>query len=276
GREEPPPGGALGRGEGPAAPLGALALGRPAAAALHRAGAKRRPRSAPHGRTGERARSDRLREDRGAHPRAARAAHDHHRYAQHAAGGPCLGFDCVLLHGRTDRARFDGADLHQSAGSSDRGLRHRKVRLGAKMAVKKHTDRAYDAELDDLRSKLLTLGGKVEAEIAQSMRALSERDSKLAEQVVGSDREVNRLELEVDESCRRLLALRQPAASDLRFITTALKIDVDLERIGDLAVNIAERAIDLNQSPPLRPVHDLTRLAQLCQAQLRKALDAFV
>jgi phosphate transport system protein len=87
---------------------------------------------------------------------------------------------------------------------------------------------------------------------------------------------VNLLELEVDESCRRLLALRQPAASDLRFITTALKIVVDLERIGDLAVNIAERAIDLNQSPPLRPVHDLTRLAQLCQSQVRKALDAFV
>ena len=144
------------------------------------------------------------------------------------------------------------------------------------MALKKHTDRTYDAELDELRSKLLTLGGKVEAEIAQSMRALAERDSKLAEQVVGSDREVNRLELEVDESCRRLLALRQPAASDLRFITTALKIVVDLERIGDLAVNIAERAIDLNQSPPMRPVHDLTRLAQLCQSQLRKALDAFV
>src|SRR5438132_6700449 len=149
-------------------------------------------------------------------------------------------------------------------------------RRDSTMALKKHTDRGYDAELEELRSKLLTLGGKVEAEISQSMRALTERDSNLAEQVVGSDREVNLLELEVDESCRRLLALRQPAASDLRFITTALKITVSQERIGDLAVNIAERAIDLNQSPPLRPVHDLTRLAQLCQAQLRKALDAFV
>ena len=144
------------------------------------------------------------------------------------------------------------------------------------MALKKHTDKSYDVELDDLRSKLLTLGGKVEAEIALSMRALAERDSKLAEQVLSADQEVNLLELEVDEGCRRLLALRQPAASDLRFITTALKIVVDLERIGDLAVNIAERAIDLNQSPALRPVHDLTRLAQLCQSQLRKALDAFV
>src|SRR5947207_14150966 len=147
---------------------------------------------------------------------------------------------------------------------------------GDGMALKKHTDKSYDVELEELRSKLRSLGGKVEAEIAQSMRALSERDSKLAEQVVGSDREVNRLELEVDESCRRLLALRQPAASDLRFITTALKIDVDLERIGDLAVNIAERAIDLNQSPPLRPVHDLVKLAELCKKQVHVALDSFV
>jgi len=141
---------------------------------------------------------------------------------------------------------------------------------------KQHTDKSYDAELDGLRAKLLNLGGKVESEIATSVRALIERDSNLAEEVVGADREVNRLEVEVDENCRRLLALRQPAASDLRFITTALKIVVDLERIGDLAVNIAERAIDLNQSPPLRPVHDLPKLADLCKKQVHKALDAFV
>jgi phosphate transport system protein len=142
--------------------------------------------------------------------------------------------------------------------------------------IKKHTDKGYDTELDELRSKLLTLGGKVENEIALSMRALAERDSKLAQDVLTADSEVNRLELQVDEACRRLLALRQPAASDLRLITTALKIVVDLERIGDLAVNIAERAIDLNQSPPLRPVHDLVKLADLCQKQLRAALDSFV
>jgi phosphate transport system protein len=141
---------------------------------------------------------------------------------------------------------------------------------------KSHTDKSYDAELDALRSKLLNLGGKVESEIATSVRALIERDSNLAEEVVGADREVNRLEVEVDETCRRLLALRQPAASDLRFITTALKIVVDLERIGDLAVNVAERAIDLNQSPPLRPVHDLVKLADLCKKQVHKALDSFV
>jgi phosphate transport system protein len=140
----------------------------------------------------------------------------------------------------------------------------------------RHTDKNYEAELASLRNQLLDLGGKVETEIALGMRALAERDSKLADEVMATDREVNRLEVAIDEACRRLLALRQPAASDLRFITTALKIVVDLERIGDLAVNIAERALDLNQSPPLRPVHDLTKLAQLCQQQLRKALDAFV
>src|SRR5207248_4139470 len=144
------------------------------------------------------------------------------------------------------------------------------------MAIKKHTDKTYDLELDDLRHKLIQLGGKVESEIAHSVRALTERDSDLANEVLAADRKVNRLEISVDETCRRLLALRQPAASDLRLITTALKVVVDLERIGDLAVNVAERAIDLNQSPPLGPLHGLTELAGLCQKQVRASLDAFV
>src|SRR3982751_2219185 len=141
------------------------------------------------------------------------------------------------------------------------------------MALKKHTDKTYDLELDDLRHKLIQLGGKVEQEIAHSVRALTERDSDLANQVLAADREVNRLEISVDEPCRRLLALRQPAASDLRLITTALKIVVDLERMGDLAVNIAERAMDLNQAPPLAGYVDLPRLAELAQEQVKKALD---
>ena len=139
-----------------------------------------------------------------------------------------------------------------------------------------HTDKAFEQDLRSLRDKLLVMGGKVESAIAESMRALTERDSALAEKVVESDAEVNRLEVEVDELCRRILALRQPAASDLRLITTALKIVTDLERIGDLAVNIAERVMDLNQAPPLKPYVDLPRLAELTQGQVRKALDAFV
>jgi phosphate transport system protein len=138
-----------------------------------------------------------------------------------------------------------------------------------------HTDKAFEQDLRDLREKLLAMGAKVEANIADSMRALTERDSA-PEQVMQGDKEVNRLEVEIDDTCRRILALRQPAASDLRLITTALKIVTDLERIGDLAVNIAERAKDLNQAPPLKPYVDTPRLAELAQQQVKKALDAFV
>ncbi|NBD14400.1 MULTISPECIES: phosphate signaling complex protein PhoU [Corallococcus] len=139
-----------------------------------------------------------------------------------------------------------------------------------------HTDKAFEQDLRNLREKLLAMGAKVEALISQSTRALTDRDSALAEQVVGADREVNRLEVDIDDLCRRILALRQPAASDLRLITTALKIVTDLERIGDLAVNIAERAMDLNQVPPLAPYVDTPKLAELAQQQVKKALDAFV
>jgi len=144
------------------------------------------------------------------------------------------------------------------------------------MSPQVHTDKVYEAELNQLREKLLEMGGKVEAGMVAAVRALTERDSALAEKVKAQDREVNRMEVEIDEMCRRLLALRQPAASDLRFITTALKIVVDLERMGDLAVNVAERALQLNQSPPVKPLHDVATLAELSYAQLTKALDAFV
>lgn len=146
--------------------------------------------------------------------------------------------------------------------------------LGTGMAT--HTDKTYEAELRALRDLLLGMGGSVERALAASVRAVTERDSELAQQVKARDREINRMEVEVDGACRRLLALRQPAASDLRFITTALKIVTDLERMGDLAVNVADRALDLNQAPPAGPMHDLTKLADLCEEQLKKALDAFV
>jgi phosphate transport system protein len=139
-----------------------------------------------------------------------------------------------------------------------------------------HTDKTFEQDLRQVRERLLAMGGKVEALIAGSMRALIDRDSTLAEEIKRSDAEVNRMELEIDDHCRRILALRQPAASDLRLITTALKIVTDLERIGDLAVNIAERALDLNQAPPLKPYVDLPKLAELAQAQVKDALDAFV
>ncbi len=143
-----------------------------------------------------------------------------------------------------------------------------------------HTDKSYERELSELRDRLLEMGGLVENAIASSVRAVTERDVELAEQVKTRDREINRMEVDVDGACRRILALRQPAASDLRFITTALKIVTDLERMGDLAVNVAERALELAQAPspapPLGPMHDLAKLADLSEAQLKGALDAFV
>jgi phosphate transport system protein len=142
--------------------------------------------------------------------------------------------------------------------------------------AKTHIDKTYEAELQALREQLLEMGGLVEAAIADSVRAIVERDAALAEQVIRKDKVINRMEVDIDGACRRLLALRQPAASDLRFITTALKIVTDMERMGDLAVNIAERAVDLAQAPPLQPLHDLGRLAALTEAALAKALDAFV
>ncbi len=139
-----------------------------------------------------------------------------------------------------------------------------------------HTDRAYERDLNKLRDGLLAMGGRVEAMIAECVLSVVQRDTKLAEHVIKSDVAVNRLELEIDDLCRKIIALRQPAASDLRLITTALKIVTDLERVGDLAVNIAERAVDLNKAEPLSRYDDLPRLAELSQDQLKNALEAFV
>jgi phosphate transport system protein len=138
------------------------------------------------------------------------------------------------------------------------------------------TDREYDAELHKLHDQILVMGAKVEEMIASSMRALTERDSELARRMIEFDHQINRLEVETDELCLRILAKRQPVASDLRLITIALKLTTDLERIGDLGVNICERVIELNLEPPLKPYVGLPRMAETVQAMIRDALDAFV
>jgi phosphate transport system protein len=140
----------------------------------------------------------------------------------------------------------------------------------------KHTDREYESELDRLREQLLLMGARVEEIIASSLRALVARDSPLAHRTIELDHDVNRLEMEIDEICLRVLAKRQPVALDLRFITMALKLVTDLERIGDLGVNICERAIELNAEPPLKPYVDLPVMADVVQGMVREALDAFV
>ncbi len=139
-----------------------------------------------------------------------------------------------------------------------------------------HTSRQYERDLQQLKEKILLLGGTVELMIASSMKSLLSRDSDQAKGVIDSDPRVDAMELDIDHLCVSLLALRQPAASDLRFITTALKIVTDLERIGDLTVNIAERAIELNEEPPLKPYIDIPRMASKVAGMVHQALDAFV
>jgi len=136
--------------------------------------------------------------------------------------------------------------------------------------------RHFHEELDHLKQTLLAMGALVEDQIRRAMRALIERDDVLARQVIERDREVNAYDLEVDEKCVELLALHQPAAGDLRFITTAMKIVTDLERIGDQAVNIAQRAAELSLEPQLKPYIDLPRMADAAQRMVKESLDAFV
>jgi phosphate transport system protein len=138
------------------------------------------------------------------------------------------------------------------------------------------TARHFHEQLDLLSEKLLRLAGHVEEAIGRSVEALAERDSELARQVIARDAEADRLELEIDQLCMELLALQQPMAKDLRFIATAMKITPDLERIGDHAVNVCERAIELNQEPRLDSLVDLPRMARRAQEMVRLALDAFV
>lgn len=139
-----------------------------------------------------------------------------------------------------------------------------------------HTNRQYEDELRGLRADLLKMGGLVERQIAEAMDALVTRDTPLARNVIMQDEEINRLDVECDERCIRLLALHQPAGVDLRFITTGLKITTDLERIGDNAVNIAERAIELNEEPQLKPYIDLPRMAKITQSMVKDSIDAFM
>ncbi len=137
-------------------------------------------------------------------------------------------------------------------------------------------DRHFDEELKDLKEKLLHMASLAEQSIVKAVKSLVDRQKDLAEEVLASDEAINLLEIEVDELCLKLLALRQPIATDLRFITSALKIITDLERIGDLSVNIAERALDLMEHPLLKPLIDIPRMAQLAQKMVKDSLDAFV
>jgi phosphate transport system protein len=137
-------------------------------------------------------------------------------------------------------------------------------------------ERHADQEFEGLKAELVRMAGLAEEAIGRAVQALFLRDVGMAEDVLRADDAINRLELVIDERCLRMLALYQPEASDLRFLAMALKINNDLERIGDQAVNIAERSLELFREPSLKPLIDIPYMAKLVQAMLKHSVDAFV
>lgn len=151
------------------------------------------------------------------------------------------------------------------------------TKLPARTAMPAHTNHEFEAELHELKDRLLAMGGRCEQMIANAVRAFQDRDLKLAQQVMHTDREMNVDEMQVDDMAVRILALRQPVGRDLRFAIMAVKAVTDLERIGDEAVNLSERVSEMieNADTPV-PAADIPEMARLASAMLHDALDAFV
>jgi phosphate transport system protein len=143
-------------------------------------------------------------------------------------------------------------------------------------AVSERHARHFEDELEQLKARLLEMGGLAEDRLRLAVRALVERDLGLIDKVINGDKAINELHIEVDDRCFKLLALQQPMAADLRAIVAAVKINSELERVGDLAVNIAEAASRYLTHPPVKELIDIPRMAVLAQEMLRDALDAYV
>jgi phosphate transport system protein len=137
-------------------------------------------------------------------------------------------------------------------------------------------DTHFQRELEALKQNLLKMAALVEEGIREAIQSLVKRDSQLAQKTFEGEDRINKLEITIEDMCLKLLALRQPMAADLRFITAAMKIITDLERMGDQAVNIAERSIILMQEPQLKPYIDIPRMAEIAQSMVKDVLDAFV
>jgi phosphate transport system protein len=144
------------------------------------------------------------------------------------------------------------------------------------MVDRRHTDREYENELAQVRERILLMGARVEEMMTASRKAFAERDAQAAKLVIRSDHQIDTLEVEIDELCLQVLARRQPVASDLRFITATLKLVTDLERIGDLCVNMCERVMELAEDPTYPTQGPLPRIGEAAQGMLHDALDAFV
>ncbi len=137
-------------------------------------------------------------------------------------------------------------------------------------------ERHFDQELDLLNKEILKMGVLAEDAIFKSIEALKNRDKKIAETVIGDDVKIDNLELEIDEKCVDLIARYQPVAKDLRFITTGMKINAELERIADIAVDIAQRVLELLDKPLLKPLVDIPKLTTIAQKMVKDAVDAFI
>jgi len=140
----------------------------------------------------------------------------------------------------------------------------------------KKMERQFDQELNDLKENLLKMASLAEEAIAKSIKALVERNSNLAQKIIDQDSKINFLEIEINNQCLKLLALKQPMAVDLRFITSAMKIVSHLERIADQAVNISQRTLELLKQPLLKPLIDIPRMAELAQGMVRTSIDSLV
>ena len=136
--------------------------------------------------------------------------------------------------------------------------------------------RHFQDDLDTLKQRLLAMGGLAEERVREVVRGLSDRDQAALDSVLAGDEPINDLHIEIDDRCFKLLALHQPMAADLRVIVAAVKINTDLERVGDLAVNIAEAGKRYLQHPPVKPLIDIPRMGDIAQTMLRESLDAFV
>jgi phosphate transport system protein len=153
---------------------------------------------------------------------------------------------------------------------------HPEEENGGSMEAKRHTSAEYERELQEIKDGLLYLGALTEKALERGSVALVERNSEIARKLISDDEQIDRVDVELEEKCIRLLALRQPAARDLRFITTAIKITGHLERIGDMAANIAEKVLILNSLPQIKPYIDIPRMVEITRGMIWKSMDAMV
>ncbi|MEJ2084153.1 MAG: phosphate signaling complex protein PhoU [Acidobacteriota bacterium] len=137
-------------------------------------------------------------------------------------------------------------------------------------------ERHVDQDMDRIRQSILKMGARAEEIVAVAIRGLIDRDEVLTESVFEKDKEIDRLEIEIDKDCERIMATQQPTARDMRFLVAAMKINTDLERIGDSAVNIAEAVRVLNELSPLKPYIDISKMSEMAREMLRSSLAAYV